>query len=88
MRAMGGRLDTAEAQPERDYDLVHRRATADGPLPSASRLPSLGTAWLVVSPPRAGKHASGKPRTPDRSETAPCMSALATSMCRWSVSTI
>jgi uncharacterized protein len=42
LRAMGERLEIAAATPERDYDLLHRRATAAR---SPSERLALGISW-------------------------------------------
>lgn len=42
LRAMGGRLEIAGSQPEREYDPVHRRATAER---SPSERLALGISW-------------------------------------------
>jgi uncharacterized protein len=59
MRAMGERLQLAGAQPERDYDPVHRRANAERS--PAERL-ALGISWnrMAGRLARAGAEARGR----------------------------
>lgn len=59
MRAMGERLELATAPMERDYDPLHRRATAARP--PAERL-ALGASWnrMAARLRKAGREARGR----------------------------
>jgi hypothetical protein len=58
MRAMGERLQIATATPQRDYDPVHRRATA---VRSPSERLELGISWnrMAGRLAAAGREARG-----------------------------
>jgi transcriptional regulator with XRE-family HTH domain len=59
LRAMGARLDLSAGEPPREYDLVHRRATAERP---ASERLALGISWnrMAGRLAAAGKTARGR----------------------------